>query len=66
MVLLMELYLNLNKLAEAKELYNNIANNSEFSIDKYKIIKMAEVIAKFESVESKFLYYLIVINSSIN
>lgn len=67
LILFMELYLNLNKLTEAKEIFENIkANDTDLLMDKYKVVKMAEVIAKLESVESKFLCYLITKNPPIN
>lgn len=66
MILFMELYLNLNKLTEAKEIFESIkANDPEFLMDKYKVVKMAEVIAQLESIESKFLCYLITKSPSI-
>lgn len=54
MVLFLDLYLNSDKLAEANEIYQELKTmNPNFVLDKYKVIKMAEVIAKIESVESK-------------
>ncbi|VVC25742.1 Pentatricopeptide repeat,Tetratricopeptide-like helical domain [Cinara cedri] len=57
MVLLMELYLNNDKLAEAREIYENIkSNDPEFILDKYKVVKMAEVIAKIDSIENTIVF----------
>lgn len=57
MVLFLDLYLNHNKLEEAKEVFEQLkATNSEFILDKYKVIKMAEVIVNTEGVESEFLF----------
>lgn len=54
MVLLLDMYLNFGKLAEAKEILQELkTSNPEFVLDKYKIIKMTESIAKNESIESK-------------
>lgn len=54
MVLLIDMYLNHNKLAEAKQVFHELkTNNSDFVLDKFKVIKMAEVIAKTEGVESR-------------
>lgn len=53
MVLLMDLYLNHNKLAEAKKMYDQLKTNTDFVLDKYKVVKMAETIAKMDSIESK-------------
>lgn len=67
MVLLLDLYLNYDKLVEAKEIFQQLkANNSEFVLDKYKVIKMTETIARTDSVESEsilnccnsIIYYL--------
>lgn len=55
MVLLLDLYLNNNMLVEAKEIYQELKNkNSDFILDKYKVIKLTEEIAKTESVESEY------------
>jgi len=57
MVLLMDMYLNHNKLEEAKKIFHELkTNNSEFVLDKFKVIKMTEVIAKTDSVESKYFF----------
>lgn len=57
MVLLLDMYLNCGKLAEAKEILQKLkTSNPEFVLDKYKIIKMTESIAKNESIESKSLF----------
>lgn len=57
MVLLLDLYLNCGKLAEAKEILQELkTSNPEFVLDKYKIIKLTESIAKHESIESKSLF----------
>lgn len=57
MVLLLDMYLNCGKLAEAKEILQELkTSNPEFVLDKYKIIKMTESIAKNESIESKSLF----------
>jgi len=51
------MYLNHNKLEEAKQLLHEInANNSEFILDKFKVVKMAELIAKIDGIESKYLF----------
>lgn len=58
MVLLLDLYLNHNKLVEAKEIYQTLMNNnSNFILDKYKVIKLAEAIAKTESIESEYFTF---------
>ncbi|XP_025193243.1 leucine-rich PPR motif-containing protein, mitochondrial [Melanaphis sacchari] len=52
MVLLLDVFLNHNKLTEAKQIFNELkTNNPEFTLDKFKVIKMTEVIAKTDSVE---------------
>lgn len=57
MVLLLDLYLNYDKLAEAKEILQELKTaNPDFVLDKYKIIKMTESIAKNESIESKSIF----------
>lgn len=57
MVLLIDMYLNHNKLDEAKQIFHELkTNNSEFILDKFKVIKMTELIAKIESIESKYLF----------
>lgn len=54
MVLLLDMYLNHNKLDEAKQIFHELkTNNSEFILDKFKVIKMTELIARTESIESK-------------
>lgn len=54
MVLLLDLYLNHDKLAEAKEIFQQLkVLDSNFVLDKYKVIKMAEIIVKTENFESK-------------
>jgi pentatricopeptide repeat protein len=54
MVLLIDLYLNHNMLVEAKEIYQELKNkNSDFILDKYKVIKLTEAIAQTESIESE-------------
>lgn len=54
MVLLLDLYLNHDKLVEAKEIFQQLkANDSGFILDKYKVIKMTETIARTDSVESE-------------
>jgi len=59
MFLLIDLYLNHNKLAEAKQIFHEIkTNNPEFTLDKFKVIKMAEVIAKSDGVEGKSVIYI--------
>lgn len=56
MVLLLDLYLNYDKLAEAKDIFQQLKTaDPEFVLDRYKVIKMTESIARIESVESKFL-----------
>lgn len=43
-------------LTEAKDIYNELkTENADFVLDKYKVIKMTELIARFDSVESKSL-----------
>lgn len=60
MVLLLELYLNNDKLAEAKDIYEQLKTaNTEFVLDRYKVIKMTETIAKIDSIESKSLLFLL-------
>jgi len=55
MVLLLDLYLNYDKLAEAKDIFQQLKTaDPEFVLDRYKVIKMTESIARIESVESKF------------
>jgi len=57
MVLFLDMYLNLNKLEEAKAIFQQLkTTNSEFVLDRYKIIKMTEVIVNTDGVESKFLF----------
>ncbi|CAH1737969.1 unnamed protein product [Aphis gossypii] len=52
MVLLIDLYLNHNKLAEAKQIFHELkTNNPEFTLDKFKVIKMTEVIARTDGIE---------------
>lgn len=59
MVLLLDLYLNHNKLEEAKEIFKQLnTTNSEFILDRYKVIKMAEEIVKTDGVQSKFVITL--------
>lgn len=54
MVLLIDLYLNHNMIVEAKEIYQELKNkNSDFILDKYKVIKLTEAIARTESIESE-------------
>lgn len=54
MALLLDLYLSHDKLAEAKEMLQVLkTTNPEFVLDKFKVIKMAESIAKNSSSESK-------------
>lgn len=56
MVLLLDLYLNYDKLAEAKDVFQQLKTaDPEFVLDRYKVIKMTESIARNDSVESKFL-----------
>jgi len=51
------MYLNHSKLDEAKQIFHELkTNNSEFILDKFKVIKMTELIAKLESIESKYLF----------
>jgi len=58
MVLLIDMYLNHNKLDEAKQIFHELkTNNSDFILDKFKVIKMTELIAKIESIESKYLFF---------
>ncbi|KAL4132666.1 hypothetical protein QTP88_009784 [Uroleucon formosanum] len=53
MVLLLDMYLNHNKLDEAKQIFHELkTNNSEFILDKFKVIKMTELIARTESIEN--------------
>lgn len=41
-------------LSEAKDIYHDLkTNDSDFVLDKYKVVKMAELIARTDSVESK-------------
>lgn len=57
MVLLVDMYLNLNKLDEAKQILHELkTNNPEFILDKFKVVKMAELIAKTDGIESKYLF----------
>lgn len=57
MVLLIDLYLNHNKLAEAKQIFHELkTNNPEFTLDKFKVIKMTEVIARTDGIEGKSLF----------
>lgn len=57
MVLLLDMYLNHNKLDEAKQIFHELkTNNSEFILDKFKVIKMTELIARTESIESKYFF----------
>jgi len=57
MVLLIDMYLNHNKLDEAKQILHELkTNNSDFILDKFKVVKMAELIAKIDGVESKYLF----------
>lgn len=58
MVLLMDLYLNHDKLAEAREIYDQLKTDPEFVLDKFKVIKMTETIAKMDSIESKSCFFL--------
>lgn len=54
MVLLLDMYLNHDKLAEAQEIYQQLkTTDPEFVLDKYKVIKMTESIAKNNSIESE-------------
>lgn len=57
MVLLMDLYLNHDKLAEAREIYDQLKTDPEFVLDKFKVIKMTETIAKMDSIESKSCFF---------
>lgn len=53
MVLLIDMYLNHNKLDEAKQILHELqTNNSEFILDKFKVIKMTELIAKTDGIEN--------------
>jgi len=57
MVLLIDMYLNHNKLDEAKQILHELkTNNSEFILDKFKVIKMTELVAKIDGIESKYLF----------
>jgi len=56
MVLLIDMYLNHNKLDEAKQILQELKNNPEFILDKFKVVKMAELIAKTDGIESKYLF----------
>ncbi|XP_050423237.1 leucine-rich PPR motif-containing protein, mitochondrial-like [Adelges cooleyi] len=52
LVLLLDLYLSNDKLNEAKDLYQQLTMaNQQFLLDKHKMVKMAEVIAKNDCVE---------------
>lgn len=54
MVLLLDLYLINNHLAEAKEILQQLkTEDADFVLDKYKVIHMALAIVETESVESK-------------
>lgn len=51
------MYLNHNKLAEAKQIFHELkTNNPEFTLDKFKVIKMTEVIARTDGIEGKSLF----------
>lgn len=57
MVLLLDMHLNNNNLDEAKKILHELkTNNSEFILDKFKVIKMTELIAKTDGIESKYLF----------
>lgn len=46
-------------LTEAKEVFHELkTDDSGFVLDRYKVIKMTELIARTDSVESKSLLYL--------
>lgn len=61
MVLLLDLYLSCDKLAEAKDIFQQLkAADPEFVLDRYKVIKMTESIARNDSADSKFLYIILV------
>ncbi|XP_050542701.1 leucine-rich PPR motif-containing protein, mitochondrial-like isoform X8 [Daktulosphaira vitifoliae] len=52
LVFLIDLYLSNNKLEEAKYLYQQLTSaDPNFVLDKYKMVKMADLIVKDESVE---------------
>lgn len=56
-VLLLDLFLSLNKLTEAREIFQQLkTNDPDFILDRYKVIRMAEVISKNEGAESKFFF----------
>jgi len=60
MVLLLDMYLNHNNLDEAKKIFHELkSNNSEFILDKFKVIKMTELIAKKDGIESRYLFIFV-------
>lgn len=45
-------------LTEAKDIYNELkTNNPDFVLDRYKVIKLTELMARSDSVESKSLLF---------